>query len=171
MPDEETTNPAQPSETPADGLAETPGTETPPEGEKATEDELPEWARKELTKARNEAANYRTRMREAEDKLKSAKTPEEFEAAVTEFRASNAALERQIQVTKVAAKYGLPEALAARLQGDDEAALEADAKSLASLVVAPKHIPESVSGGLTPGDSDDDFDPVAAAHAAKKRRY
>lgn len=139
--------------------------------EEKPEDDLPEWARKELTKVRNEAAGYRTRLRDAEDKLKDAKTPEQFESAVAEIKASNAALERSLLVTKVAAKYELPEGLAARLQGDDEAAIEADAKSLAALVTTPKSTPESLSGGLTPGESDEEFDPVAAAHEAKKRRY
>lgn len=154
---------------------ETPPVETPPETPPVEEkpDEKPalsaEALQTELTKVRAEAANYRVRLREAETKLSEAKTPEDIEAAVAEFKTANANLERQLLVTKVAAKFELPEELAARLQGDDEAALEADAKSLAAFV-APKN-PESLSGGLTPGESDEDFDPVKAAHEAKKRRY
>lgn len=172
---DQTETPDETPEKPAEGSEQKPEGENTPdpskEAEKPTEDELPEWARKELTKVRNEAANYRTRLRDAEDKLKDAKTPEEFEVAIAEFKASNAALERSLLVTKVAAKYELPEALAARLQGDDEAAIEADAKSLAALVTTAKSTPESLSGGLTPGESDDEFDPVAVAHEAKKRRW
>jgi hypothetical protein len=165
---------------PDDQTTETESTEQTEETTEVTEekpeekpDEKPalsaEQLQTELTKVRAEAANYRVRLREAETKLSEAKTPEDIEAAVAEFKTANAALERQLLVTKVAAKFELPEELAARLQGDDEAALEADAKSLAAFV-APKN-PESLSGGLTPGESDEDFDPVKAAHEAKKRRY
>ncbi len=54
------------------------------------EDDLPDWARKELAKVRNEAAGYRTRLRDAETKLSGAKSPEEFEAALTDVKAKNA---------------------------------------------------------------------------------
>lgn len=149
--------------------------ETPPEGGKPAEEEKPaltvEELQAEVEKTRREAANYRTRLRDAEAKLADAKTPEDIEAAVTEFREANARLEREILVTKVSAKYALPAELAARLQGADEAALDADAKALAALIVTPKSTPASLSGGLTPGESDEEFDPVAAAHAAKARRY
>jgi hypothetical protein len=155
-----------PAETPP---VETPPVETPPA--EPTEDDLPEWARKELTKVRNEAAGYRTRLRDAEDKLKDAKTPEEFQAAMNEWQTKNSELERNLLVTKIATKHGLPEAIAARLQGGDEAAIEADALALAALIVAPRPAPESLSGGLNPGESDDEFDPVKAAHAAKRRRF
>lgn len=169
MEDDQT--PDETPETPAEELETKPEGDETPETETKPEDELPEWARKELTKTRNEAAGYRTRLREAEDKLKDAKTPEEFESAITEFRTKNAELERNLVVTKVAAKYELPAELAARLQGDDEAAIEADAKALAALVVTPQVDTENLRGGLNPTDDDDEFDPVKAAHAAKKRRY
>jgi hypothetical protein len=175
VPDDQTTD--QTPETPVGSTDDAPqGDGTPaPDGDAqvpatSPEDELPDWARKELTKVRGEAASYRTRLRDAEDKLKDAKTPEEFESAVSEIRNANAALERQIMVNKVAGKYELPAELAARLQGDDEAALEADAKALAALVAA-KTTPETLGGGLNPGESDDDFDPVAAARKARIRRY
>jgi len=149
-------------------------TETPPVDEKPAEEEKPpltvEQLQAEVEKTRREAAGYRTRLRDAEAKLAEAKTPDDIEAAVAEFREANARLEREIVVTKVASKYNLPAELAARLQGTDEAALDADAKVLAALVTT-KTTPESLSGGLTPGESDEEFDPVAAAHAAKKRRY
>ncbi|WP_411089566.1 hypothetical protein [Streptomyces sp. 061-3] len=51
------------------------------------EDDLPDWARKDLTKVRGEAARYRTRLRDAEMKLGSAKSREEFEAALAEVKA------------------------------------------------------------------------------------
>lgn len=164
MEDDQTPDPVVGTETPD---------ETPEEKPEEKPDEKPELSaeelRAELTKVRNEAANYRTRLRDAESKLAEAKTPEDIEAAVAEFKSANAALERQVTVTKIASKYDLPEALAARLQGEDEAAIEADAKALAALV--SKTSPESLSGGLTPGESDSEFDPVEAARKARMRRY
>lgn len=168
---EDDQKPDETPEKPAEELETKPEGDDTPKPETKPEDELPEWARKELSKTRNEAAGYRTRLREAEDKLKEAKTPEEFEAAISEFRTKNAELERNLVVTKVAAKYELPAELAARLQGEDEAAIEADAKALAALVVTPQVDPENLRGGLNPSDEEEAFDPVKAAHAAKRRRY
>ncbi|MFJ6680582.1 hypothetical protein [Streptomyces werraensis] len=163
---------------------ETPNEETPqtpPEGEtpkgdgaESTEEKPaeetvpPEVLRKKLTEANAEAANYRTKLRETEAKLSQAKTVEEFEAATSELRGQIEALERQILLNNVAAKYELPAALAKRLSGTTEAELEADAKELQKLIVPAA--PESLSGGLTPDDGDD-FDPVKAAREARKRRY
>lgn len=166
--DPEETTPETP-ETPAETPAETP--DTPDTPEEPTEPEkpalTPEQLAAELTRVRAEAASWRTKLRDAEAQLANAKTPEEFDAAVAELRDTNAKLERDLLVTKVSSKYELPPELAARLQGEDEAAIEADAKILAALVT--KTTPESLSGGLTPGESDDEFDPVAAAHEVKKQ--
>ncbi|MCM8548830.1 hypothetical protein [Streptomyces sp. STCH 565 A] len=157
--------------------AEQPG-QTPPEGEQKPEEkpaekpaeEVPaEVLRQKLTEANAEAANYRVKLREVEARFAGAKTPEEFEAAVTELKSQNEALERQILLNTVAAKYELPEALAKRLTGATAEELEADAKELQKLVAAPA--PESLGGGLSPSDGDDDFDPVKAARAARQRRY
>lgn len=140
------------------------GEEKAPEGI----DSLPEWARKELSNVRAEAANYRTKLREAEAKLSAAKTPEEVEAAISELKDQNAKLERSILVNKVAGKHRLPAELAELLKGEDEAALEAHAKALAKFATpAP---PTSLSGGLDPSDDDDgEIDPRKLA--AKFRRY
>ncbi|MGW7434716.1 hypothetical protein [Streptomyces sp. NPDC054849] len=167
---------------------ETPSTETeqtvetPPEGEapkgdeteqkpddKPTEEVPAEVLRKELTDVRAEAANYRVKLREVEAKFANAKTPEEFESAVAELKAQNEALERQILLNSVAAKYELPEALAKRLTGATPEELEADAQELQKLIASPA--PESLGGGLTPPDGNDDFDPVKAARAARRRGY
>lgn len=145
---------------PADESVEEPEGEST-EGEPKPEgDELPpEVLRKELTSARAEAANYRTKLRDAEAKLSEAKTPEEVEAAISELRETNAKLERQILVNKVATKHNLPEELAARLKGDTPEELEADAKTLA-LFAAPSGDPESLEGGLDPRTEDDgEMDP------------
>ncbi|MEU0739252.1 hypothetical protein [Streptomyces sp. NPDC006134] len=133
----------------------------------APEDELPDWARKELTKVRNEATSYRARLREAEEQLSGAKSPEEFEAALAEVKSENARLERSLLVTKVASKYELPELLAEALKGETAEELEAHAKALQSLLApAP---PASLGGGLDPNDGDDgDLDPRKLARLTRR---
>jgi hypothetical protein len=131
--------------------------------------ELPDWARKRLTRANAEAANYRTKLRDAEARLGQAKTVEDFEAATKDLRETNKRLERQLLVSDVARKHGLPDDLAARLQGSTKEELEADAKALQKYAApAP---PVSLSGGLDPNDDSDPFDPVKAARAARTTRY
>lgn len=144
------------------------GTNTEGSGSTATpEDELPEWARNELKKARGDAARYRTGLRDAEAKLAAAKTPEEFETATRELAEQNAKLSREIAVRDVAAKHGLPPALAARLQGSTPEEMEADAVELAKLVAPAPTSSGTPSGGLDPSaDDDDEMDPrkLAARH-------
>ncbi|QMP84489.1 scaffold protein [Streptomyces phage Endor1] len=159
-------------EKPAEGTTpETPSTETPkPESETppSPEDELPDWAKKELTKVRGEAANYRVKLREAESSLQNAKTPEEFESARTELSKRIAELEHEVVVSKVARKYELPDELVPLLKGADEAALEAVAKTLQKYAVPAA--PESLGGGLTPSDDDDDeMDPRKLARRTRRR--
>ncbi|ATI18710.1 scaffolding protein [Streptomyces phage Daudau] len=155
--------------TPEGGTTETSTEEKPGEEKPAEETVPPEVLRKKLTDANAEAANYRTKLREAESKLSSAKTVEEFEAATAELKGQIEALERSILLRDVAAKYELPEALAKRLTGTTPEELEADAKELQKLV-APA-APETLSGGLDPEDNDEDFDPVKAVYAARRNRY
>ncbi|WJN63185.1 head scaffold protein [Streptomyces phage phiScoe45] len=162
----------KPAEGTTPGSPSTPSTEEKPaEGvtpETKPEDELPEWARKELTKVRGEAANYRTKLREAETSLQNAKTPEEFESARTELSKRIAELEHEVVVSKVARKYELPDELVPLLKGGDEAALEAVAKTLSKYAVTPA--PESLGGGLTPSDNDDDeMDPRKLARRTRRR--
>lgn len=157
---------AQPPTPTSDDDGAKAGEDEQPQGEQESadpqsgpsEDELPEWARKELTKVRGEAASYRTRLRDAETKLGQAKTPEEVEAALADVRAKNAELERELRVSAVARKHGLPEELTDRLRGDSVDELEADAMALSALLrLAP---PSGLSGGLDPNDGDDgELDP------------
>ncbi|WP_328310240.1 phage scaffolding protein [Streptomyces sp. NBC_00442] len=148
---------------------QTPAAEQPVSTETAEpsgEDALPEWARKELAKVRGEAANYRTRLRDAETKLGEAKDPAEIEAAVAELKAQNAELERSILRSSVARRHELPDDLADALRGEDEAALEAHAKVLAKYVSAP--LPPSLGGGLTPDDGDGEMDPRKLARLTRR---
>ncbi|MEU3709003.1 hypothetical protein [Streptomyces catenulae] len=157
------------TETPA------PGETTEPSGEEQPADTpgenpegaLPEWARKELTKVRGEAASYRTRLRDAEEKLSEAKSPEEFEAALAEVKTKNAELERSVLVGSVARRFELPDEFASRLRGDTAEELEADAKALRSLL-APT-APAALAGGLNPSDEDDgEMDPRALARRSRR---
>jgi hypothetical protein len=168
-PSTEETTTEETVETPPEG--ETPkGDETPSTEEKPTEESVPsDVLRKKLTDANAEAANYRTKLRETEAKLSSAKTVEEFEAATAELKGQIDALERKILLSNVAQKYELPEALAKRLTGTTPEELEADAKELQKLV-APAE-PESLGGGLNPEDDTDDFDPVKAVENFRRNRY
>lgn len=159
----------KPVDPPADPPAPEATPEDKPEEKPSQDDDLPEWARKELTSVRAEAANYRTRLREAEGKLSAAKTPEEVEAAVAELRTQNANLERSILVSKVANKHGLPQDLADVLKGADEAELEAHAKVLKKFAAAAKAEPESLGGGLDPSTEDDgELDPRKLARHSRR---
>jgi hypothetical protein len=167
---------AQPTDEETAGTTQTPvptGTpEHPGDGERQGEerdDELPEWARRKLTSANAEAANYRVRLREAEGRLDGAKTAQEYEQAVTEIKARNAELEQQLSRERVARKYHLPDDLAARLRGATAQELEADAKSLQKYTVTPE--PVVLSGGLNPAGTDtDESDPGALARKYGGRR-
>ncbi|NWF28242.1 hypothetical protein HW130_18540 [Streptomyces sp. PKU-EA00015] len=135
----------------------------------SSEDELPDWARKELAKVRNEAAGYRTRLRDAETKLSEAKTPEEVEAALADVKAKNAELERSLVVATVARKFDLPAELAGRLQGATPEELEADAKALQALLTPAA--PPALGGGLTPSDDEDDGEMDPRKLARRTRRF
>jgi hypothetical protein len=132
-------------------------------------DALPEWVRKELTSTRAEAANYRTKLRDAEAKLAGAKTPEEFEAAKAELSAKVAELEKSVTVATVARKFELPDELAALLKGDTPEELEACAKTLQKYATPAE--PKALDGGLNPGTAGDNADdPAAAARRAVRNR-
>ncbi|MFE2104314.1 hypothetical protein ACFXAF_00310 [Kitasatospora sp. NPDC059463] len=131
------------------------------------EDDLPDWVRRELSRTRAEAASYRTRLRDAEDRLTKAKSPEEFEAALAEVAAKNAELEHAVLAGSVARRFDLPEALAARLHGTTAEELEADAKALQALLAPPA--PSSLGGGLDPSDQDDgEMDPRRLARRSRR---
>lgn len=162
--------------------------ETPPEGTETEEnvDELPGWARKALTKANNEAATYRTRVRELEP-LEAAKVAAEA-AAKTETqkaveRAEAAeqralALEAAALRSTVGAAKGLTPAQAGRLQGSTQEELEADADALLEAFtpaaaepvegIPSRQIKPNLRSGREPTVEVQETDP---AKLAVKRRY
>lgn len=143
--------------------------ENPEEGEEPEDEEdsvdeepeegsdLPEWAREKLTKANAEAANYRVRAREAEDKLKNAKTLEEVDAIVKEMTEDREKGERALLIENVALKHKLPAELAELLKGETREDLEAHAKTLKKFAPSDDDEDEDephIEGGLNPRTND-----------------
>ena len=138
----------------------------------AKDAELPEWARTELARVRDEAAKSRISLRDAMTKFEGAKTPEEFATAVAEYKVENARLAQDLARTTVGNTYKLPPELIAVLTGDTPEALDAHAKVLSKFVTATENNdPENLSGGLDPSGDDGSFDPVAEAAKARANRY
>ena len=145
-----------------------------PAQEAAAEDtaNLPDWAAKELEKARKEAANYRTKLREVEPLAAKARELEESQKSETQRlieRAEAAETERKrleshVTRLKVAAKHGIPEDLADLLGEGDEETLDTRAKALsewrgASAPVAGRPVEATrstvLAGDDTPADPND----------------
>jgi len=120
-----------------------------------------------VTQLRNEAASWRTQLREAQEKAANAKTPEEFEAATKESAEKIAALEQQLVVRDIAAEFELPAELASVLKGSTPEELKAHAKVLQKF--APAASPASLGGGLDPSDEDDgEMDPRKLARRTRR---
>ena len=154
----------------AEALAATAAEAAAKEAAAVKDAELPEWARTELARVRDEAAKSRISLRETMTKFEGAKTPEEFAAAVAEYKVENARLAQDLARTTVGTKYHLPPELVAVLMGDTPEAMDAHAKVLSKFVTTENEDPENLSGGLTPGSDDGSFDPVAEAHKARAYR-
>jgi hypothetical protein len=155
----------------------------PPEG---NVDELPDWARKALTKANNEAAGYRTKVRELEPLAQKAKELEDAGKTdaqrLSEERdghksradtAETGLLRMEVAIDK--APEGTPisrvRAIAKRLVGNTREELEADAEELfeelgsgGSQKPGPKGRPqERLRGGGNPEVEPDELDPKKLA--------
>ncbi|MER7174205.1 hypothetical protein [Streptomyces mesophilus] len=109
------------------------GQDSPPKQDEST---LPDWARSELTRARDEAARRRIELRGLKDQLAGMADPEEAKAAIQEAHDRLAATEHQLTRERLGRKYQLPDVLISRIQGDDDEAMEKDAKALAELAPA-----------------------------------
>lgn len=127
--------------------------------EETPDEEVPtEVLRANLTKANQEAARYRTRLREVEKALEGRKTDEEIQALLDGLTTERETAERSLLIENVALKHKLPADLAARLVGSTREELEADALSLAKF--APQGTddvpPGDLNGGLNPGNESGD---------------
>lgn len=124
------------------------------EDEESPESQLPEWAQKELTKARQEAARYRTSLRDAEKKLSEAKTQEDIDAAVAEVRQAQADIERDLHVERALRSHGLTDEDREFFDGlYDVEAITARAEKLAARTSRSDDEDDidDLRGGLNPG--------------------
>lgn len=137
---------------------EEPADEQPEDESEEKDDNLPEWARKKLTKANTEAASYRTKLREIEKKLESMTPTDEVDSLKQELIAEREASERSLIIENVSLKYKLPEKLQKRITGTTREEIEADAKELAELFdIDPNDDDDEdieLQGGLTPRERD-----------------
>ncbi|WP_283112318.1 hypothetical protein [Streptomyces halobius] len=140
--------------------AETPEAEGQDDGQELDADAL----RAELKTARDQAARYRVKARETAEALKAAKTPEEYQTVADRA----AELETELQRERLARKYSLPDALAARIFGADDDTREADAKALAELF---HNRGDGVGrGGLDPSATPSPSDPGELAASIPRAR-
>src|SRR5690606_34590253 len=138
-----------------------------------------DWAKKELEKARKEAAGYRTKLREAEPFVKKAQELEEasktdlekLQARISELESANGDLTTYKLRREVADAKGVPAAWVNRLKGSTLEEMEADADELVALIPEPKKDdPITVKprealprGGGDPEDIPVDTDPAKLA--------
>lgn len=133
--------------------------------EETTDEEVPaDVLRANLTKANQEAARYRTRLREVEQALAARKTDEEIQTLLDNLTTERETNERSLLIENVALKHSLPAELAELLKGNTREELDAHATALAKF--APKSEsddvpPGDLNGGLNPGNdgSDDGLSP------------
>lgn len=145
------------------------GDDKPDEDKGEENDDLDPKARALVTRANSEAAKYRTQLREAQEALGKAKSNEEFETVVKDLNAKIAKLEDDNARARAIAKYELPSELASELDDVPAGSVEKIAKALAKYAAADGGN-RGVKGGLNPNEGPDDFDPVAAARKARRRR-
>jgi hypothetical protein len=134
------------------------------------------WVRKELEDTRKEAAEKRVLNKELQDKLGSAKTPEEVQQATAAFETKARDLEVALAREKVARKTGLSDDLVEFLTGKSEEELTAQAAKLAGLKpaeVADNQVVVTIQeprGGLNPSVEPGEQNGFDAWEAYKKNR-
>lgn len=157
---------------------------TAPAGEAAPKDQwagIPDewaWAKNAVESANREAASRRVALREAEDKLKEAKTPEEVQAAVADLSTKAAKLEAELARERAARKHGLSDDVLEFLTGTTEEQIEAQAAKLAAKLqpASQETAPPKVvtvpapSGGVTPSTPPSEENGRALWRAHKARR-
>jgi len=110
-------------------------------------EDLPDWAQKVISDARAEAANYRTRLRDAKDEAKGEvqaefqKQLDERDKLLSDKESALANTKLEADRIRVALKAGVPgdraEAFGSRLRGSNIEELEADAQSALEVFGAP----------------------------------
>lgn len=142
--------------------------------------DLPEafsWARSEVEATRREAGNYRTQLREAQEQLKTAKTPEEIAEITSAIEERATKAERATLIERLARTHSLPEENLEFLTGKTDEELTRQAEKLAKMsagVVAevPPVVVTKVplSGGVTPNDAAAPVDGRAAWRKFRESR-
>lgn len=171
----------QNEETPVNEETPTDTEETPieeaPENEGTNNEESPEdipadVLRANLTKANQEAARYRTRLREVEKALEGRKTDEDVEALLSGLKETHASEARNLLIENVALKHNLPAELAELLKGETRDELEKHAAVLAKYAPSDEGNPGDLNGGLNPGNdsNDDGLSPLERVRQIKGRR-
>ena len=161
-----------------------PGTETEgnePEGTEGDEsdepegdedeggEELPKEVKSKIAKLNREANGLRTRLRELEEKLTGAKTPEEVAKVTAELTEDNGRLTRELAVEKALRKHGLEEGDAVLLTATTPEEIAAQAERIASRIGGGSG---PLRGGLDPTDEDNEpSDPGELAKKYGRRRY
>ena len=164
-----------------------PVTPPPQEGEASETDldTLPDWARKAISKANREAADYRTKLRDAEAELAPLKEAAESAAEaekgelqkaqerVDQLASVNGALETQNARLAVRLELGLTADQAEFISGSNVEEMTASAKKLLATFApqavaddaAPSHqiVPKVRPAGLDPTVDPEERDPVKLA--------
>jgi hypothetical protein len=112
------------------------------------------WVRKELEDTRKEAAEKRVLAKELQEKLGSAKTPEEVQQLTAAYDTKTSDLEVALARERVARKTGLSDDLVEFLTAKSEEELVAQAAKLSGLKPAAEPTVVTVQeprGGLNPG--------------------
>lgn len=91
------------------------------------------WAKNAVESANREAASRRVALRELEERVKDAKTPEEFNTALADVKAKEVELTNTLARERAARKHALTDDLLEFLTADSEEGIEAQAEKLAAL--------------------------------------
>jgi hypothetical protein len=133
------------------------------------------WVRKELEDARKEAADKRVLARDLQEKLGSAKTPEEVQQATAAYETKARDLEVALAREKVARKSGLSDELVEFLTANTEEELTAQAAKLAGLKPATNDpvvvTVQEPRGGLDPSVSPNETSGYDEWEKYKKNRH
>jgi len=134
------------------------------------------WTKTAIESANREAAGRRVALREAEDKLKEAKTPEEVQSILAEHTRKADELSAQLSRERAARKHSLSDDVLEFLTGTTEEQIEAQAAKLAALKPGAQAAPPKVvtvpapTGGVTPASQPNEESGRAAWRAFKDRR-
>lgn len=143
--------------------------ESDEDGEDEGGDELPKEVKSKIAKLNREAKGLRDRLRDLEEKLTGAKTPEEVAQVTSELTENNARLARELAVEKALRKHGLEEDDAVLLTATTPEEIAAQAERIASRIGGGSG---PLRGGLDPTDEDNEpSDPGELAKKYGRRRY